>query len=146
MNELKSSENFTYWKKPWQKWFIFNAAVLNLFALLHNIQEYRNIAMLGILSPSEFASYSASKYMQCASNGFIAASFFAIFVIGFIAKSKKSARLAEGIVLLVLAAAWVIAGITFDILTTNGQRFYFGFVLILALGGAAHSFYTSHKI
>ena len=146
MNELKSSENFTYWKKPWQKWFIFNAAVLNLFALLHNIQEYRNIAMLGILSASEFSSYSASKYMQCASNGFIAVSFLAIFAIGFVAKNKKSAQLAEGIVLLVLSAAWVIAGIILDMLTTDGQRFYFGFVLILALGGAAHSFYAAHKI
>jgi len=146
MNELKSSENFTYWKKPWQKWFIFNAAVLNLFALLHNIQEYRNIAMLGILSASEFASYSASKYMQCASNGFIAVSFLAIFVIGFIAKSKKSAHFAEGVTLLVLAVAWTIASITFDMLITDGQRIYFGFVLILALGGAAHSFYTAHKI
>lgn len=99
-------DGFTYWKRPWDKWLILAAALLELLSLWMNLQEYNRISAAGFLSASEWADYAAQKGLQCGLNGILATSFFGIFFIGAFVRSQRRARLAAGVLLLLLALAW----------------------------------------
>lgn len=58
-------DGFTYWKRPWHKWVILVAALLQLLCLWMNLQEYNRISDAGFLSASEWADYAAQKGLQC---------------------------------------------------------------------------------
>lgn len=106
MSNMRQSESFRYWKRPRHKWFVLTAAILQLLCLWMNAQEYQKIAKAGILSASEWARFAAQKILQCGFNSLTAAIFLGIFLIGALARSQRAARLAEGWLMLGLAAAW----------------------------------------
>ena len=58
---MKTDNGFTYWNRPWQKWAVLTAAVLQLLCLWMNIREYNSISAAGILSASQWAEYAAQK-------------------------------------------------------------------------------------
>lgn len=145
MHDMKKSNGFTYWKRPWHKWLILATAVLQLLCLWMNIREYHNVSAAGILSVSEWASYAAQKNFQCALNGMMAACFLGIFLIGILAHSQKVARPAEGILLLLLAFAWGVTGLALRLFSLSGKGLFGVLILILALGGAAYDLLKYRK-
>lgn len=138
-------DGFTYWKRPWDKWLILAAAILEILSLWMNLQEYNRISAAGFLSASEWADYAAQKGLQCGLNGILAASFFGIFLIGAFARSQRRARLAEGVLLLLLALAWGAVGAASHLALRNGQGFLWGLLLLLAFGAAAYKFWRYRK-
>ena len=62
----KKRTEFIYWNRPWHKWVVLVATLLQLPGLWMNIQEYNNISKIEILSAAEWASYASQKYWQCA--------------------------------------------------------------------------------
>jgi len=110
-----------------------------------NVREYGNVSGAGVLSDLEWERYAAQKGLQCAFNALGAAAFLGIFLIGTWARSKRSARLAEGLFLLVLAFAWGIAGIVLPLAAPDGNRIVWAFVLLLALGGGIYSLWTNRN-
>ena len=75
--------------------------------------------------------------MQCASSGLQAATFLGIFLIGCFAKSKRTARISEGILLLALGVAWSVAGLLMPLTSSRGNTVLWAAITLLALGGGA---------
>ncbi len=145
MRDNAKSRKFMYWKRPWHKWVILAAAVLQLICLWLNFREYKNISASEIYSVSEWADYAVRKNLQCALNGLAAACFLGIFIIGDLAMSKGAARLAECGLLSVLAFAWGAAGLALNLFSMQGTRIYWGIILILIICGAVYSFLEYRK-
>ena len=142
---MKTDNGFTYWNRPWQKWAVLTAAVLQLLCLWMNIREYNSISAAGILSASQWAEYAAQKSFQCVLNGMVAAYFSGIFLIGILVHSQKAARLAEGILLLLLAFAWGAAGFALPLFSLNGRGIFGVLLLVLMLAGAAYGLWQYRK-
>jgi len=144
MYNADKQDRFSYWKRPWQKWFVLIAAILQLLCLWMNIQEYKEISSIPIFSASELASFAASTKWQCAINGVLLGCFSGTFLIGIFAKSQRAARLAEGILLLALFVAWGAAGFVLRPFPPN-MRLFWALMLLIAFGGAIYSLWQYRK-
>ena len=133
------NREFIYWKRPWHKWAIIIGAFSQLLCLWMNVREYSRIARAGVLSAEQWASYALTAQWQCAVNGVAAACFLGIFLIGTFARSKKEARLFEGLFLLLLALAWGAAALALHPFSSDFRGAFWAILFIIALGGAAHS-------
>jgi len=49
MDDRQKQEGFSYWKRPWGKWFTLAGGIFELLALRLNVREYNRIAAAGIL-------------------------------------------------------------------------------------------------
>ena len=53
---MRNEALFTYWKRPWHKWLILAAAVLQLLSLWLDLRQYRQIVDARVFSAAEMAS------------------------------------------------------------------------------------------
>ena len=136
---MTSSEKFSYWKRPWHRWLILAVGILQLINLWINCQEYHKYLQIHerIFSVAEWEQIFAQELMQCASSGLQAATFLGIFLIGCFAKSKRTARISEGILLLALGVAWSVAGLLMPLTSSRGNTVLWAAITLLALGGGA---------
>lgn len=141
MYDGEKRSDFIYWKRPWQKWVILVAALLQLLCLWMNIQEYNDILNAGILSPSEWANYASQKIWQCAINVLMTACLMGVFLVGVFARSKKAAQLMEGLLLLLFALAWGVAGFALHPFSSIGRGLFWSIILLISFGGAVHGFW-----
>ena len=135
-------KQFSYWKRPWGKWFALAGGILELLALWLNIREYNRIAAAGIFSPAAWTDYADGKIHLCVSNGILAALFLGSFLIGNLAQSQRSARRADGLLLLFLTP---VAGIALCLSSTEGSVVFWAVIMLACLGGAAYSFWKYRK-
>lgn len=140
MDDRQKQEEFSYWKRPWGKWFTLAGGIFELLALWLNVREYNRIAAAGIFSPAAWADYADSKIHLCASNGILAILFLGSFLVGNLARSQRSARRAEGLLLLILALGMGIV----LCLSDDGAVFWVCMMLI-CLGGVVYSFWKCRK-
>lgn len=136
---------FSYWKRPWHKWIVLAASLLQLPVLWMNLLDYRQVAAAGIFSPPELTKYTAQVCLQCGSNGLLAAGFLGIFLIGVGARTKQSARRAEGLLYLLLAAGWAAAGTALHQLSLSGRGLWWTGTLIVLLGCGIYDLLTYKK-
>ena len=141
MRTTKDRAEFIYWKRPWHKWAVLVGALSQLLCLWMNIQEYNNISRVGILSAAEWANYALEKGWQCGMNGILAACVLGVFLLGIFSRSPKGARLAEGLLLLLLALAWGAAGVALRWFSSTRTGLFWVLILITTVGGAAYSFW-----
>ena len=73
------------------------------------------------------------------------ACFSGIFLIGILVRSQKAARLAEGILLLLLAFAWGVEGVALPLFLLNGRGAFGVLFPVLMLAGAAYGFWQYRK-
>lgn len=142
MKHTEQAQPFTYWKRPWGKWCILAAGLLQLAALWGNIGEYRqyqDLAARGVISPSLLATLAADCNYSCALNGMAAAGFLSVFLIGCFARSQRAARLAEGCSLLGLALVWSVMGFGLGLAVSDGQKILWAVFLLLFAAGGAYS-------
>lgn len=143
MQKGEAVESFSYWKRPYHKWVILAAAILQFLCLWINIRKFRDVTQAGIFSAAEWENYTAQKGLQCAINGLTAAAFLGSFLIGVLARSRKAARLAEGMLLLCLALFWGAGGLVFHLAVAGSGRVIWILLLLSALGGSVYSFSRS---
>ena len=141
MMDTEKSENFIYWRRPWQKWLVLIAGILQVINLSLNVQEYKDIVKVGIFSSSVWKSYVVQQSFLCALNGLTAAIFLGIFLIGIFARSQKVARMAEGVLLLVLALTWGIVGSVLQIISQSTAKIIWGLLLVATFGGSIYTFW-----
>ena len=146
MRYMRKSDDFTYWKRPWQRWLVLVTGIFQVISLSLNIQEYKDIVQAGIFSSTACDSYSVEQSFQCAINGLTAAIFLGIFLIGIFVRSQKGARKAEGIFLLVVALIWGIVGFVLQLTSQSGIRNIWGLLLIVLFGGSIYTFWNSRNI
>lgn len=134
---MRNEALFTYWKRPWHKWLILAAAVLQLLSLWLDLRQYRQIVDARVFSAAEMASYTHDTALRCAFSGLMAACFFAALLIGLLARSKRAARMAEGVLLLALGLAWGLLCGALGLFTQGWDGFLCRLVLGLTLCGGA---------
>ena len=117
MDVRQKQEEFSYWKRPRAKWFVLAGGIIE-------------------------ADYADSKIHLCASNGILAILFLGSFLVGNLARSQRSARRAEGRLLLFTALA---AGIVLCLSPAEGSAVFWAAVMLACLGGAAYSFWKYRK-
>jgi len=145
MRGEESQNEFSYWKRPWHKWLILAAAILQLLGFWMNLREYHDISAAGILSASGWAEYAAAKMWQCAMSGILFICFSGMFLTGLFVRSQRAAHLAEGVLLLLLFFAWGTAGLALHLFSPGAKRLFGVLILFIALGGAVHSFWKYGK-
>lgn len=140
MRGANKQEEFTLWKRPWQKWLTLTASILQLLVIWMDTMEFRKYSRVAslIFSDSGWADYVAHHYMRCAVHGLAAATFFLPFLISFWVRSEREANLTGGLLLLLLALVWGAAGFTLRLVTPDGNGILWAFLLVLMLVGAAY--------
>lgn len=102
---MEKQGQFSYWKRRWHRSLVLTLAIIELLSLWGNAGQYRKVREAGVLSAAEWARYAGFQQFKCALNGILAAVLLAVFLIGTLAKSRRAARLAEGVILLLAALA-----------------------------------------
>lgn len=125
---------FPYWKWADLRWLVLGAGVLQLVSLAMQINDWIELAGAGIFSAAEWQRYCAGEALHCGCTGLLAAVFPGCFVIGQRAKSRREARRAEGVMLLVLAVVWAAGVIGLHIAVAVAlEQMLFELVLLAAL-------------
>lgn len=139
--------NFVYWKRTWQKWLILIAGLLQLMGLWLGLNEYQDAARVKdlLFSPAAWDGYAAQQSVQCAISGLSAAIFLGIFLIGMFARSLKSARRLEGVLLLVSASAWGIAGLVLPVTSRQTTTILWALFFLLLLAACVGRLYSCLK-
>lgn len=90
---------FSYLKRPWAKWCFFVAGLLQIPLMFENMREFRLLEESGIYSPAQLSEYLMQYKFICMLHLACATVFLGVFLISIFARSKKSAKLAESILL-----------------------------------------------
>lgn len=139
MRNNNDQAEYSYWKWSWQKWVVLVAGLGQIVPLWININEYNDISRANILSASAWEQYASRTTMQCALYVALIIIFLGTFLIGALSRSRRSAKLAEGFLLLFFALVWGAAGFLPHLLSSGGNRVLWLVLLLLSLGGAVYS-------
>ena len=95
---MQKTRSYTYWKKPWAKWCVLAAGLLQLLALWINLNDYRQVSSVWdqIMSEDAWKSYASNMLFNCSLNGFMVLLFFACLLNGSLARSERTARRNDG--------------------------------------------------
>lgn len=138
---MEPKEQYSYWERPWTKWVILAAALVQFWALWVNVRDYQKVQAADIFSPEQWEAYASAQQMHCAVGLITGIGFLAIFLIGFFAKTKRCAKICEGVLLLLVG---VSLGAVQTIILGEVQALWLVCTL-LALGGSLCSFYRAWK-
>lgn len=147
MENAKTSEHFTYWKRPSHKWIFLFGAILQFISLWLNISDYRDIANVKelVFSASEWENYTAQVTYRFFLNGVSAAVFSGVFLIGVLSRSYRVARFAEGIFLLLLTFVCGIVGFAFHFSSSSGKCTIWILIMIIGFAGGIYSLWQSRN-
>lgn len=147
MTNNKQLTEYTYWKRPWQKWLVFIGGISQIIALFLNVQDCKQIAGVKdlIFSAAEWENYALQQSFQIAINGILAAIFLGCFLIGITSRSKKEASMAEGLLLLIISIVWGFVGLIFQFTTVTGTAIIWSILLVISFCGSIYSFYKIRK-
>ena len=126
MNNDNSSEQFTYWKRPWGKWIVLLAAAVNFICFDQNVSDYHEFSsvMEQIYSTNEFEKWKIEKLFSCSTYGIATAIFLGEFLIGALSHRKRTAEMAGGLLLLIVGISWLIIGFMLDFVSLNNQKIF----------------------
>lgn len=147
MDNRQQQENFSYWKRPGQRWLCLAAGILQLLALGLNIIDYSRISAVAgkIFTDSGWTEYTADTIQTCAIKGIAALCFLGVFLIGRLARSKRASQRAEGILFLFLALGTGIALWGCSLYPAGGKVIFWACMTLACLGGAAYCFWRGRK-
>ena len=129
-----SNDNFTYWKKPGLKWVFLTAGILQGLFLYEKIKDYQIVIKAGIFSDEKLIQYMAQQKFSCLLSSIAILGFLGVFLIGSIAKSTRSAKLAEALLLIAMAAVIGIGSMAWGKSFTQVQLIVYLVLSILAMG------------
>lgn len=141
----QTQEPYSYWKKPWHPRLILGAAAVQLAALGMSVRRYHQVAEAGVLSGAEWAAFAAQEQARWAFGGILAVSSLGTVLIGVPVRSQQSARLAEGILFLILALGWGIATVSLELFSRDVTGLFASLGLLLILGNAIWRLWSWRK-
>ena len=128
MKNDNPSEQFTFWKRPWEKWIVLLAAAVHFICLWINISDYQEFygVMEQIFSTNEFEKWKTEKLYQCSIYGIATVIFLGEFLIGTLSHRNRTAEMAGGLFLLIVGISWLIIGFILGFGSLdNGKVFWF---------------------
>ncbi len=147
---MNRPESYTYWKKPWHKWLVLGAAILQTAVLWRRIDDFRTISRVEIrtelFSQAQWESYVTQQQFQFALSSMIIAIFLACFLIGSFVHSKKAADFATGILLIIFSLLWCMLGFLIPIFTQHAMTISWVVLFVAALGGGIYTIGKSRKL
>ncbi len=147
---MREKETFSYWKKPQHKWLVLFGVVMLFISLWFRVQDFIAISSFEIrtkiFSQSGWESYLLQQYFQFAISGVMISLFLGGYIIGCFAKSSKSARRSEGILMITLAILWCITGLSIGISNDTTALAIWIILLIATLAGGIYSLCKSRKL
>lgn len=134
-------------KRPWVRWLMLAVAVLELWLVWAEIQDYQQIAAADIFSPEAFAAWAAGERFQWLVYGTLAAIFLFNFAIWKLHQNARPLYIAEGIFFLLLTAAWGICAffIPFHLLS-GWRKAFFIFMPLATLVCAGYSIWKYGRL
>ena len=129
-----SDNEFTYWKKPGLKWVFPTAGILQGLLLYEKIKDYQIVIESGIFGDEKLLQYMAQQKFSWLLSSIAILGFWGVFLIGSIAKSRRSAKLAEALLLIVVSAVIGIGSVAWGKMFNQVQLVVCISLLILATG------------
>lgn len=99
----------SYYKRPWFKWVSLALALLQIWTLKTNIQDYIINTSAGIFSPPELQKYAVAKEFGCVMNVLLITLFLGEFLISVLAKSSRQQTNGNCTVLIIMAAELLLS-------------------------------------
>ena len=133
-----SDNKAAYWKKPGLKWALLVVGILQGHLLYEKIKDYQIVMEAGIFSDEKLLQYMAQQKFSCLLSSVIILGVLGAFLIGATAKSPRSAKLAEALLLIAMATvmgigiavwgqsftqAWLVVWLLLSILTMGTGLF-----------------------
>lgn len=136
---------YSYWKYPWQKWIALAAAAVQLLCLWLNLSDYQSVSAVEdlIFSTAELAKWKAQRLFLCTVNGMAAVIFTGEFLIGALSRSGSAAKLAEGLLLLLVGLSGSIATCIIDFTPLGSLRALWLLTLALLFAVGAYTLWQS---
>lgn len=106
---MDNNKEFSYWKKPWLKYLTLTLGVLQFPLLYGKIKDCNQVVHADIFSPEELNKYLMQQKFSFTVSIVVAVGFLIVFLIGEIAKSKRTSQLAEALLLIGIATILSIA-------------------------------------
>ena len=122
-----SDNKAAYWKKPGLKWVLLVVGILQGHLLYEKIKDYQIVMEAGIFSDEKLLQYMAQEKFSCLLSSVVILGILGAFLIGAIAKSPRSAKLAEALLLIGMAAVMGIG------IAVWGQSFTQAWLLVCLL-------------
>ncbi len=143
MRNVNKAERVTFWERPWNKRMVLGASVLEGLRLWMNIREYQDLLKVSevIFSASEWEKYAARQIFQCSLNGLTLILFLGTFFIYILARSRRTAQLAEGVFLLISGLCWGVTGLVFQFYSLNESKWIWLFILLVDVAAGVYSLY-----
>ena len=94
-----TDKQFTYWQKPWLKWVFLVLGILQGFMLYEKIRDYQMVIGSEIFSSEQLIRYMGQQKFSCLITVILFLGFTGIFLIGTLARNRRSAELAEALLL-----------------------------------------------
>lgn len=142
----QAQKPYSYWKKPWYPWLFLGAAAVQLAGLGMSVRQYRRVAEAGVLSGAEWAAFAAREQTRWALSGMLTVCLLGTVLIGALVRSQPSARLAEGILSLILALGWGVTAVSLELFSWNVTGFLTLLGLLVILGNAVWRLWSWRKI
>lgn len=126
--------------RPWARWLLLAAAVIELWLIGYGIWEYRRIAAADTFSPETLAVWAAGERFRWLICGTLALEFLFYFLTWKTARDSQRMRLAEAVLYGLMAAVWLTGACWLPFSALEGwKKLLWGLMTLIAAGGMAHS-------
>lgn len=148
MHTGDTSEQSTYWKRPWGKWMTLLAAAVFLVCMGLNLSEYFRISEVKdvIFSEKAFEKWRVETLFRCSVYGFATALYLGQFFIGSFSRSKKTAQRAEGLLLLGVGLLWLGIGCVLDFPALGHRGMFWGLLALCAVVAGIYTVWKSRRV
>lgn len=147
---MYQNNEFVYWKKPWHRWMVLGAVVLQVIALYLKIHDFQQISRPEIrnqiFSQVGWETYAANQYFQYALLFMTICIFLYSFIIGFFVHSKKTLNVFMSILWIIVTLLWGIVGFVIPVFGNKTNMTIWLFILLISFAATVFSIRESRKL
>ena len=133
-------------KRPWARWLMLAVAILELWLIWSDIQNYQQIAAADIFSPEGFAAWAAERRFLWLIYGLLAAVFLFSFATWKVPQNTRKMNCAESVLFGVLDVAWGISALCLPFRLLDGWNQLLWCMMAAALlGGTGYELWKYCK-
>ena len=134
-------------KRPWARWLMLAVAILELWLIWSDIQNYQQIAAADIFSPEGFAAWAAERRFEWLIDGTLAATFLFGFITWKVPQNTRKMHLATGILTGLLGLVWQTSIWALPFRLLDGRnKFLWCIMVVVLLGSMGYEFWHYHKL